>query len=246
MRAQIVAQIKDLYYVRDYLVPCPGLNETYEWRMMQISDEPCPESGSNEATCTLGRMQIKTRRTSPDGSVKTVFNHATVMGCARRELLSRVRSAYQEGSACYLLNKNLTDVGMVRSIEVEHCREVSSMCFDKDYCVDWKKSEIKSWVNSKDEARFDMSLKIGMLVVVVVVITALLIAGMFFEPASRPSNVPKAIGDESEVVKVLNVREKDTSSIEVFEGTGTIPRRPTHPPPPPPRLSRDMRGGTPV
>lgn len=249
IRSFVQAELKTLYYIGEYLDPCPQMNETFAWRKMQMEDDPCPEQKANEATCTLGRMQIVTTETGPDGMTKETFNHATVLGCANRNLLHRIKNAYEEAGKCDFDLRQQKSVGLVRKLEIEHCRDITKQCHERDYCIDWKHSEVKSWLNPQEGGRFDFTLKIGILVLVVVVMSAILIAGMFREPPSRPSNVPRSIGDESETVKVLQVREtKGLSSIEVEDGmNGTLQaKRPSQPPPPPPRLNRGSRGGTPV
>jgi len=132
---------------------------------------------------------------------------------------------------------------------------VSSMCYQNDYCINFTSSVVKPWADHKEaNKRFEYTLILGMFGVVVVVITALLIAGLCRDPPSRPSNLPRSIGDESETVKVLEVRDKDFCSIESDavpnlskSGTlGSIRRPSSKPPPPPPRLHRQQRESTPV
>ncbi|ODM87437.1 hypothetical protein Ocin01_19245 [Orchesella cincta] len=248
-------ELRNLYYFNDYLPFCPGLNETEKWRRIQIEDEPCRQEKSNDATCTLGRMQIKTTETNADHRSKQRVNYATVMGCANRNLLNRIKEAFSDGNCDMLHQNSSTSVNIFRELQLEHCRELSSMCYQKDYCVNFTSSVVKPWADHKEESkRFEYTLILGMFGVVVVVITALLIAGMCKDPPSRPSNLPRSIGDESETVKVLEVRDKDFCSIESEvvpnlskNGTlGSIRRPSSKPPPPPPRLNRQQRESTPV
>lgn len=251
IRKFITSELKNLYYFNTYLDNCPPLNDSYNWRMMQIDDDPCPEQKNNEATCTLGRMELKTVKYDKDGKKKETFNYATVMGCANRQLLRKIQSAYEDSGSCDYTHRNISDVGINRHLQLEHCREISRQCFEKDYCVSWKESIVKRWRN-KDDNRFDFTIKMGMLAVVVVVMMALLLAGMCRNPVDRVSNLPKSIGDDCETVKVLGMREKDEldgpKATIKGNGTGTLGRRPAHPPPPPPppRLNRQSRGSTPV
>lgn len=244
VRAFIQTELKHLYYFNNYLAPCPQLNETYTWRIMQLNDDPCPAEKANEATCTLGRIQVKTTETNTDGKSVVRYNHATVMGCANRQLLRRIQTAF-ESATCDVLKRNSSSVGVVRNAQIEHCRDISTQCYEKDYCIDWKQSAVRVWADQLPNKNVEFALIIGILAVVVIVMSAILIAGLLREPPSRLSNFPKTIGDESEAVKVLDVREKDISSIEVEgdESNGTGTRRPSVPPPPPPRL-RPARGST--
>lgn len=210
MRKQIISEIKHLYYLKDNrLPPCPGLNESYAWRNLQLTDKPCPESDTYMPACAQGRMLITTRGMAPDGSIKTVYNQATVMGCAKVELVSAIATSSREQRSCYHSKENRTDANTARSYDLENCPDAATLCSNKDYCVNWTRSEISPWPNTEDAP--NTLLKMGILAGIGVIIIGVLLAGVFFMPGKGERKASLSVENPVEVNEVAdNPVETDT------------------------------------
>lgn len=247
-------KLKNLYYYNTYLESCPPLNDSHNWHMMKKFNQPCPKKKNNEATCTLGKVEIRTVKHDKNGEKTESYNHAQVMGCANTQLLHKIRTAYQGSGVCDYTHWNFSRGGVERHIQLEHCMEMSRMCNKNDYCVGWKESTVKKSNDTNDDSnnRFDFTTKIGILAAVVVAIMAIFLAGMYLVPVGRVSDHPNMTLDECETGKVCEMTEKDEldGSKATSKGNGTGPLgkiRPKMPPPPTPiRLVGGTTGSVPV
>jgi hypothetical protein len=166
---------------------CPPIDDIVPWTLQQFDEKGCPDFGS-DATCAAGRIQITTKN-KVSGEV-IMKSHATVLGCAKPELLRQIRDAKIKNQ-CDKIVENGTIGELYHDIKIEHCSRIETVCSDQDFCISPKESVIKEFVNNtRSIAKFEHGLFIGILVFIVVIIAAIIGAQYCSAPLNRPTNLP--------------------------------------------------------
>lgn len=205
-----VLQLRSLYYLDDYkLLPaCPQLNQTLEWRLMEPENPPCPHDLTNAASCSAGRIMIKTNR----GIDKPILiSYATILGCANRVLVQNLKAAILK-SSCDVTKTNgsTAELQLTHQLEIEHCSQLETYCFEKDFCVRHEQSVIKPFRNSNNSlARFDVGLVLGIVAFIIVIFAAVIGASLCSFPLNRPSNLPKSSTVDTDLVAVRTNTSED-------------------------------------
>lgn len=192
LRDFVVSQLRTQYYVEKYLPPCPALNESLKWRIMQIDSSQC-QGSSDSATCSVGRMRITVQ---PVQNPAPFVAHATVLGCAKPILLRGIQKAFTDTHKCHLQLVNQTQNGVTYFMELEHCRLITDLCHDKDFCVDYKQSVIKSFKMDEKKYSFEFGLMFSIIAIAVIILAALIGASLCRSPLNRASNLPKSTVSE--------------------------------------------------
>lgn len=210
--ALLKTQLSPLYHLDKNLEFCPPMDgkHKYEWRIMQLRNTtPCPERKANEAACTLGRIQVKT---SSDKSV--FYTHATILGCAKRQLLTRLSVAKKTGG-CDVLNGHHLKPEIAHQFHLDHCIGNRTYCYDTDYCLDWKDSVVeKMGIIAKQESDMEKaSFNWQVVLCIVVGILAVILVGfigMFCGGSAWPNPKDKEkLVKEEKKISVLDLRVYD-------------------------------------
>jgi len=86
---------------------------------------------------------------------------------------------------------------------LEHCSEMTTLCYDKDYCVEPEQSIVKEFIDSRRSlARFDYGLVIGIIAFIVVIFAAVIGASLCSFPVNKPSNLPKTGQDAADLIRI--------------------------------------------
>jgi len=179
--------LPNFYHINGEFPECPNPAASEEWeRMKQTypSSSPCPEGGDGEATCLLGRFRVVTLITESNVNVTA---HGTVLGCAKRDTLARIRNTLierpvQKGTLHTVRGCHMDEISSpVRNslkhiFELEHCSQISDICHQQNYCVEPELSEVKAFQDDDYESYVPMSIFIWIgvaLAVLVAVVTFL-------------------------------------------------------------------------
>jgi len=174
-----------VYYNFETNVPqCPsptGENAEVGWvDVRHSSRDVCGEENKGEATCVLGRFRIVTHATDLN---KNVTSHGTVTGCAKRKLLTYIKSATLKQKCSMVHATSRVKLGLQHFLEVEHCSTRSDMCTE-DWCVSPEQTIIKPFLSSKPEGDKGYTLfHAGLATVLVlgVIIAACTLLGMKYD-----------------------------------------------------------------
>jgi len=206
IRGFVVRELRGYYHIGTILRDCPEIDDSVSWSFAQLNEDQCPEDAAS-STCSSGRMQIKSYTKD-----KMVVSHASVLGCANRNLLHAVKIA-KEQNKCDLVSKNGTKTGWIHRMQLEHCSELSSLCYNSDFCVTPEQSVVKPFLDGgRGIARFDYGLVIGIIVFIIVMFGAIIGARLCSFPVGSPSSIPKT-SENTDLVRIATTRSSTADKI---------------------------------
>lgn len=177
---------------------------------MEQQDETSCRVTGNSATCSVGRMQVKSYLGSGQ---PPIISHATVLGCPQDKLLIAIKNSKVK-TQCNIIVMNGTTVGskLFNRMELEHCSQTGNLCYDRDYCVDPEQSVVKEFKPTRF-SRFDYVLVIGIIIFIVVMFCAIIGASLCSFPVSKPTNLRRSRQDAS-LVKVQSTTSATRARLE--------------------------------
>jgi hypothetical protein len=222
--------VRSFYEIESFLPDCPDLNkDSVDWTLLQLDLSPeraCPKS----ASCTAGRLEIRTIR--PDDK-PAITSYASIMGCAKKELMARIENAPSDLHRCDIYKTNGTgESGLYHTMKMEHCSTYETVCSHSDFCLSPKESEIRDLKNNSKLTETRYALIIGCVVVGIIFLLGWAVAKFYsFGPRTRISDLPKfpdPVDDEDtdSVVPVSTksavVRKGSLSQSEILDGGPSV------------------------
>jgi len=99
---------------------------------------------------------------------------------------------------------------MLHVMKLEHCSEITTVCTDRDFCVEPEVSVVKKFRNDKKSiAHFEYGLTLGIIVFIVVIIGAVIGAQYCSFPLNRAMNMslPDDKDADSDIMRPRTVRK---------------------------------------
>jgi len=198
IRAFMVTELKSFYNITDrrstILEPCPEADDLTSWKLKQVEsfrdNAVClPDRRTGPApACALSRFRILLQVSYDE----TIVSHATMMGCARSELMTNL-ARYQRtygNTKCASFTTNATTSTLLNlSYEMENC-PYPDLCIE-DFCISPRNSEVKPFIQQKKDNRFDYGLTLFVIAIVAILIMALVLSMWCQSPLNRPSNMSR-------------------------------------------------------
>ncbi len=196
VRSYILETLKPYYDygANGYVAPCSNPDYVVEWTSSQFDTPACPRiqsnSGKDEATCSVGRIQVITRKA---GEPKRVTSHATILGCMSLNLLTYMKP-YTDQQACSILphNSTLPVGGYTHSMELENCPKISDYCNTVNFCVPPREAVVKPFRPPGKDSSFEIGIVIAIVAVIFVIFIVLILASVCKHPLKRSVNYSPA------------------------------------------------------
>ena len=212
VRSYIINTLKPYYdYGQSgYVPPCHNPEFVVEWTADQFTIPSCARiqmgSGRDEATCSLGRIQVISRKS---GDSKPFTTHATILGCMTLELLTFMKP-YSDKQVCSILSANSTGSGYSHSLELENCPKISDFCNTVNFCIPPKESVVKPFRAQGKDSSFETGIIVAIVVVIFIIFVVLIMASVWKNPLKRSVNYSPA---QVQATAITSIESSPSSSI---------------------------------
>jgi hypothetical protein len=184
-------QLPLFYHIGSEYPQCPEPDAVDDWERMKNtypSSTPCQQAIDGEATCLLGRFRVLTHITESNINVSS---HGTVLGCGKRELLSRIandlvdpqdketETTFHSIRGCHSDEiSSPVKNSLKHFFELEHCSQPSDMCHDKSFCIEPQLSIVKPFQDTEYDTYVPMSIFIWVGIALAVLIAIVTFLGI--------------------------------------------------------------------